>query len=420
MFKRNITDAFLEALEDTPVVLMNGSRQVGKSTFVKNLLNATHDYYTLDDPTILTSARQDPMMFVEGLQVPSILDEVQRAPQLFLPLKKTIDDFRRPGFFVLTGSANVLSLPNLADSLAGRLEIHTLWPLSQGEILGKKEDFIHQLFGNNLFGKNYPPYKSDLSLTQLIDLIVRGGYPDVINRTSPQRRRKWFSSYLTTVLEKDIRDLSHIEGLLDLPNLIQLFASRCGSLLNLSEISRSIGIPHTTLKRYLALLEKIYLLISLPAWTKNLSKRLIKTPKIYLNDTGLLTHLVTYDQKRLLNDKLFLGHVLENFVVMELKKQMTWSQQICQIYHYRNLNNQEIDVILEAPDSKVVAIEIKLSHSVSASDFSAIKGLEEELGDTFHRGIVLYMGERVVPFGINKHAVPLSILWNHPEIPEDA
>ena len=432
MYKRNITQSFAEGLEDTPILLVNGSRQVGKSTFVKSLLPNTHHYYTLDDPTTLSSIKKDPLMFLEGLQGPSIIDEVQRVPELFLPLKKIVDENRRPGFFILTGSANALALPKPADSLAGRMEVHTIWPLSQGEIQGKAEDFISYIFNSPLtheeltrvmgitvrsLKKTYldrpppPPSPTKLPLVKLLEIIIQGGYPEALHRPSSNRRKKWFDSYLMTILEKDIKDLANIEGLLDLPNLLKLFASRCGSLLNTSEISRSMGIPQTTLTRYIALLEKTYLVVLLPAWTKNLSKRIVKTPKAYLNDTGLLTHLVGYDQNRLLNDKGFLGHVLENFVVMELKKQMTWSQQPCQIYHYRTHTQQEVDIILEAPDSRVVAIEVKLANSVTPKDFSGIQGLEDDIGEHFHRGIVLYMGDTAISFGKNKHAIPLSRLW---------
>jgi predicted AAA+ superfamily ATPase len=430
MYKRNITESFTEALEDTPILLVNGSRQVGKSTFVKSLLSDTHQYYTLDDPTTLASIRKDPLMFLEGLQGPSIIDEVQRVPELFLPLKKIVDHNRKPGFFVLTGS--VLSLPKLADSLAGRMEVHTLWPMSQGEIHGRKEDFIGYIFTFPItleekaefmgitprwFKKRYidpyppPSPQTKLPLAKLTEMITQGGYPETLHRSSSNRRKKWFASYLMTILEKDIKDLANIEGLLELPNLLKLFASRCGGLLNTSEVSRSLGIAQTTLKRYLALLERTYLLVLLPAWTKNLSKRIVKTPKVYLNDTGLLTHLVDYEHNRLLNDKGFLGHVLENFVVMELKKQMTWSQQSCQIYHYRTHSHQEVDIILEAPDSRIVAIEVKLANVVTSKDFSGIQSLEDDLGDRFHRGIILYMGDTAVSFGKNKYAIPLSYLW---------
>lgn len=416
MFRRNISNGFLEALQDTPVILINGSRQVGKSTFVKSFLQKTHQYLTLDDPSTLLSTRKDPMMFLEGLSGPVIIDEIQRAPELFLSLKKNVDSFRRPGYFVLTGSANILSLPRLGDSLAGRMEIHTLWPLSQGEIQGIQEDFIHFLFSDILPSPLLQSSLQKPSLEELINWLCQGGYPESVSRESNRRRQKWFTSYIKLILEKDVRELSNIEGLLELPNLMQLLASRCGSLLNGSEISRSLGIPQTTLKRYLSLLENLYLLVSLPAWSKNMTKRLVKAPKVYINDTGLLLHLMGYDSTRLLNDKAFLGHVLENFVVMELQKQMTWSQHSCRMYHYRTHAGQEVDIILEAPDSRVVAIEVKLANSVGPKDFSGILDLEQELGNNFHRGIVLYLGETIVSFGRNKHAVPLRYLWE--EVPQ--
>jgi uncharacterized protein len=407
MLKRNITNAFLTSLKDTPVVLVNGSRQVGKSTFVKSLLN-TYQYLTLDDPTTLMSIKKDPVMFLEGLKGPVIIDEVQRAPELFLPLKKNVDEFKRYGYFVLTGSANVLSLPRLGDSLAGRMEIHTLWPLSRGEIEQNFEDVINTLFNSNALETSK---LRKLSLDEVIIWICQGGYPEAIRRDSADRRQKWLSSYMAMILEKDVRELSNIEGLIELPNLMQLLASRCGSLLNTSEISRTLGIPSSTLKRYLSLLENIYLFISMPAWAKNTTKRLVKAPKIYLNDTGLLTNLMGCNYARLLKDKGFLGHVLENFVVMELIKQMTWSKQQCRIYHYRTHAGQEVDILLEAPDSRVVAVEVKLANQVSPKDFSGIIDLEKDIGNNFHRGIILYLGAEIIPFGNNKHAVPLGFIF---------
>jgi predicted AAA+ superfamily ATPase len=411
MFSRNVTSPFLEAMQDTPVILVNGSRQVGKSTFVKSLLNTSHQYFTLDDPTTLMSIKKDPMMFLDGLSGPVIIDEIQRAPDLFLPIKKKVDNQIIPGYFVLTGSANVLALPRLGDSLAGRMEIHTLWPLSQGEMLGIQEDFIAHAFSGTSFGSQLKVPIPTLPLSDLVQKLCQGGYPEAIRRDQPQRRQKWFASYMAMILEKDIRDLSQIEGLAELPNLMQLLASRCGNLVNTSEIARTLGIANTTLKRYLSLLENLYLLVFIPAWSKNITKRLVKSPKIYLNDTGLLLNLLGYTHDRLLNDKGFLGHVLENFVVMEIQKQMTWSQQSCRMYHYRTHNGQEVDIILEAPDSRIVAIEIKLANSVGPKAFSGMIDLEQELGNNFHRGILFYLGDTIVPFGKNKHAIPLSYLW---------
>lgn len=406
MYRRNLQEKIVAALQDTPVILINGARQTGKSTLVKTLLSSSHAYWTLDDPTTLSAIKKDPMGFISNLKSPVILDEVQRAPEIFLPIKMMVDNQRTPGQFILTGSANVLTLPKLADSLAGRMEIHTLWPLSQGEMAGVQNDVIENLFSSE---KLYATEVLDLG--SLIERIVRGGYPEIQKRTSPDRQREWFKSYVTTILQKDIWDLSRIEGVIEFPNLFTLLATRAGALLNTSDVSRALGMSNTTLKRYLSLLEKIYFIYYLPAWSKNLTKRLVKTPKIYLNDTGLLSYLVGVDGEGFLQDPTQLGHVLENFVVMELLKQSTWSKIAVNLYHYRTAAGQEVDIVLEARDSRVVAIEVKLSKTLHLSDFKGIDAFEQEIGNKFHRGVVFYMGDKVIPYAHNKQAIPLSYLW---------
>lgn len=406
MYKRHLSEKILSAVSDTPVVLINGGRQTGKSTLVKDLLSTSHAYWTFDDSSTISAVKNDPIGFVSNLKFPVILDEIQRVPEIFLPIKTIVDKERHPGQFVLTGSANVLMLPNLADSLAGRMEIHTLYPLSQGEILGIKEDFISQLFGlGNLDALE------TLSFDSLVDRILKGGYPEIQKRLSFDRQKEWFRSYVMTILQKDIRDLSDLEGLMELPNLLSLLASRAGNLLNMSELSRSLGIPNTTLKRYLTLLERVYFVHTLPAWSRNYTKRLVKAPKVYLNDTGLLTYLMGINKEGLLENSRLLGHVLENFVVMELLKQITWSKVMVNAYHYRTFAGKEVDIVLESMDLKVVGIEVKLSKTVSVSDFKGIDELEKEVGEKFCQGIVLYAGDRVIPFAHNKKAVPLSCLW---------
>ncbi len=412
MLRRNIAQACLEVSADTPVLLINGSRQSGKSTFVKSVFHKSHQYFTLDDVSTLKSVQQDPVMFLEGVRGPIIIDEIQRAPELFLPIKKKVDEHRLPGSFILTGSANVLALPRMGDSLAGRMEIHTLWPFSQGEFNGIKEDFIQALFMDNFLEAMQQKPIHVIELEHLIAILCQGGYPETLSKKSPQRQQKWFASYMMMILEKDVRDLSHIEGLLEIPNLMQLMAARCGCLANTTEISRTLGISATTLRRYITILENLYLLISVPAWSKNLTKRLVKAPKTYLNDTGLLLHCIGANPQRLLRDKGFLGHVLENFVVMEFKKQMTWSAQPCRMFHFRTHEGQEVDIILEAPNGELIAIEVKLAYTVGSKDFSGMSCLEKDIGLSFHRGIVLYMGDQIIPFGKNKHAIPLSYLWD--------
>jgi predicted AAA+ superfamily ATPase len=408
MYRRDLREKIVEALQDTPVILINGARQTGKSTLVKELLLSTHTYWTLDDLSVLSAIKKDPMGFVSNLSFPVILDEVQRAPEIFLPIKMIVDQKRTPGQFILTGSANVLMLPKLADSLAGRMEIHTLWPLSQGEITDTHGDIIENLFNME---KLYTT--ESLDLDSLIKRIMRGGYPEIQKRPTQNRQSEWFNSYIATILQKDIWDLSRIEGIVEFPALFNLLATRVGTLVNASEISRALGMSNTTLKRYFSLLEKIYFIYQLPSWSKNFTKRLVRAPKLYLNDTGLLTYLLGSDEEGLRQNPTILGHVLENFVVMELLKKSTWSRVPTNLYHYRTASGQEVDIILEARDSRVVAIEVKLSKTVQPSDFKGINVFEEETGKKFYRGIIFYMGDKVVPYGKNKHAIPLSFLWSH-------
>lgn len=422
MYKRNSILDIKSALQDSPVVLINGARQVGKSTLAKALFSdkygaawddaewdktewASAQYLTLDDATTLAAAASSPLSFLEGLPPHVVIDEIQRAPELFLAIKKLVDQDRKPGRFLLTGSANAMTLPKVADSLAGRMEVHTLWPLSQGEIEGKKETFIDYCFGIEKLPKVLPISWKDLS-----ERLHLGGYPESLKRSEPRRRNAWYRSYLTSIIERDIRELANIEGYRELPNLLQLLASRVGGVLNFSDISRDTKISNTTLKRYVALLEAVFIFLPLPAWYRNEEKRLVKSPKIYLNDTGLAMHLRGMDQARLL-DRNKAGFLLENFIVMELKKQQAWSETLPSLYHFRTTTEKEVDAVLEAPDGRVVGIESKSSSEVSMSDFTGMKELATLARDDFHRGIVLYTGQETVSFGEKFTAMPVSALW---------
>ena len=407
--ERHITDALLAALADTPVVLLNGARQTGKSTLVKHLAAGKHParYLTLDDAVVLAAARQDPAGFLAGLSGPVILDEVQRAPELFLAIKAEVDRSPQSGRFLLTGSANVLLLPQLSDSLAGRMEILTLWPLSEGEISGVKGDFLDAAFGE--FAAKVQAGSDDRS--GLVARMLAGGYPAVLKRSDSDRRRAWFGSYITTILQRDVRDLANIEGLTALPRLLALLAARSGSLSNFAELSRSLGIPQTTLKRYLTLLETTFLVQFLPAWSANLGKRMVKSPKIVLNDMGLIAYLLGLNEQRLELDPMLLGPLFESFVIMELRKQATWSRVHPQAFHFRTQAGQEVDLVLEDAAGNLVAIEAKASGTVSGRDFRGLQALAGLAGQRLRRGIVLYTGASSVPFGPNFHAVPVSALW---------
>ena len=406
MVRRNLSAELLAALSDTPVVLLHGARQSGKSTLVKWLTSEARParYLTLDDAAVLAAARDNPTGFLAGLEGPVVLDEVQRAPELFLAMKAEVDRESQPGRFLLTGSANVLLLPRLAESLAGRIQILTLWPFSQGELVGRRENFIDAVFGKTIAGFG----DADGSRP---GRILLGGYPAIHARPAEARRRAWFGSYVTTILQRDVRDLANIESLTILPRLLALLATRTGTLVNFADLSRSIAIPQTTLKRYWHLLETTFLIQTLPAWSANLGQRLVKSPKLYLVDTGLSGYLLGVDQARLTGDPMLLGPLLENFVVMELRKQLGWSRAQPQMFHFRLQAGQEVDIVLEDPSGNVVGIEVKAAGSAATADFKGLRSLAQLLGRRFRKGIVLYTGRESIPFGANLYALPVSALW---------
>lgn len=409
MILRHLSSAILAALKDSPVVLVIGARQSGKSTLAMWLASEKHParYLTLDDAATLAAAQADPTGFIAALEGPVVLDEVQRAPELFMAIKAAVDRDRRPGRFLLTGSANVLVLPRLSGSLTGRMEVLTLWPFSQGEIESVREGFIDAVFGRVL--PNLP--RDSEGWPDLVGRMLRGGYPEVLARATGDRRRAWFGSYITTILDRDVRDLSYIEGLTALPRLLSLLATRSTALLNFADLSRSIAMPQSTLKRYMALLEATFLIQTVPAWASNLGKRLLKTPKLSIADSGLMAHLLGLSGERLSQQRDLAGPLMETFVLMELKKQLTWSERQPQILHFRTQAGQEVDIVLEDAAGRVVGIEVKASSTLSAGDFKNLRGLSDMAGKRFHRGVLLYTGSEPLPFGSNLHAVPVSALW---------
>lgn len=410
MYQRYLLPHLHAVFQDTPVVLLSGARQTGKSTLVKSLMGELKDpqYFTLDDASVLSVAQHDPAGFLKGLADGTIiLDEIQRAPELFIAIKEIVDKQHRPGRFLLTGSANVLLLPKLADSLAGRMEILTLWPLAQQELKNYSYNFIDKIFSDNV------NFKDPMSLKRedLIGIICAGGYPEAVRR-SEVRRYTWFESYLTTILQRDIREVANIEGLTELPHLLKLLATRHMGLLNLADLSRSIGIAQTTLKRYMTLLEMTFLLSYLPPWYNNLGKQLVKAPKLMFNDTGLVAHLLGLNTKKLMDTSMLLGAILESFVINELRKQASWQDFPVSLFHFRTHVGQEIDIILENRHGELIGIEVKASQTVSMNDFKGLKLLSELTMDRFKYGFVLYTGERVIPFGEKYYALPVNLLWD--------
>lgn len=409
MLPRNLQDAILAALADTPVVFLAGARQTGKSTLALELAKGLHParYLTLDDSNVLGAAVSDPEGFIAGLDGPVILDEVQRAPRLLLAIKAAVDRDRQPGRFLLTGSADVLALPRVADTLAGRMETLTLWPFSQGEISSTRDGFIDAAFKT---GALKPPVR-DLTRSELIRQIIVGGFPQTVARRSAGRRDAWFRSYVDSVLRREIRDLANIEGLLELPNVLALVAARSGSLANYADLSRSAQIPQTTLKRHLALLEATFLIHRVAAWSGNLTSRLVKAQKLYLVDSGLAGFLLGFGEGHLTRHPNALGGLLEGFVAGELARQIGWSRTRPRLFHFRTHAGREVDLVLEDRSGNCVGIEVKAGATIGASDLGGLRTFSEQIGPKFRRGIVLYSGREIVPFSANLHALPLSSLW---------
>lgn len=408
--KRNIFNRILKGLSFSPVVLVTGPRQAGKSTLVKELAALQNlEYISFDEISYLAAAQSDPVGFLRSLKTPVILDEIQRVPGIFLSLKAEIDKNRKPGMYLFTGSANPLFVPNLGDALTGRMVMYELWPFSQGELEGRKEDFL-----DKIFTQKFAPgaHQTPCSKKDILDRILIGGFPLLQQIVGPRERGDWCNGYLLSALQKDIQDLARIEGSAHLPNLLLTLASRVGSTLNVSDISRVISTPVTTIRRYLQLLHSLYLLYTLPPWHLNVSKKIIKSPKVYITDTALLLSILRFNRDYLEANPLVLGCIVENFVVMELVKQSTWCEEPVQLYHFRTENGKEVDVVLENAAGEVVGLEIKFKESLNKNDFEGLLVLKESCGNRLKKGIVLYAGDKFLTFGDNLYGMPMSMLWS--------
>ncbi len=410
IYPRQIAPKVLAALKDSPVVLLNGARQVGKSTLAQMLLKNGYraTYLTLDESTTLSALHADPRAFLEAIEGNIIIDEVQRVPEIFRTIKAMVDERRTPGRFLLTGSANVLLLPKLSESLAGRMEILTMYPLSQSEIEEFPSNFLEHLFRSRF------PTDAAVSVEgpeALNGRLVRGGYPEAVLRPDKSRRRKWFDAYLTTILQRDIRELANIEGVQLLPRLLASLSSRTGSLLNYAAIAAESGIPQSTLKRYISLFEASYLVGEAPPWSVNIGKRLVKSPKIYILDTGLALGVLGADQDRLGADPELRGRMLETFVYAELLKHCSWSNEQTRLFHFRSHAGDEVDFVVERADGRIVGIEVKSQRSIGTESFKGLRLLQQQQKKRFHRGVVLYRGKQTVSFGPDLFTVPIQALW---------
>ena len=408
LFDRHIMPALEAALADTPVVLVVGPRQAGKTTLCRLVADRRGArLLSFDDAATLAAAGADPAGFIAAFDGPVVLDEIQKAPALLGAIKLAVDRRREPGRFLLTGSADVLTLPRVSESLAGRMEVLTLWPLSQGELVAWREGFIDALFA----AATPRLFAAGEARADLVDRALRGGFPEAVARRDPERRRAWFRSYVTTMLERDVRSLAQIEGLTDLPRLLNLLAARSASLLNIAELSRSVGLPHTTLTRYLALFERAFLVRRVPAWAGSRARRAVKMPRVWIPDTGLLGHLVGISPARLVEEPTAAGPLLETFVAGELAKHLGWSRTRVDLFHFRTHGGREVDLVLEADDGRLAGVEVKSAATVGVADLKGLSALREVAGKRFHRGVVLYTGRETLPFGSDLWALPVSALW---------
>lgn len=389
---RRIADGLREALQDTPVVVVQGPRQSGKSTLVQQVCDLP--YVTLDDSLALSAALQSPESWLKSFANGAVIDEVQRAPSLMRSIKAVVDKDRRPGRFVLTGSANVLLIPKLSDSLAGRMEVFTLWPLSQQEINRSPQGFVDRWLSGS-FGDS-------ASFTQ--DQILAGGFPEPVGRPSASRRKAWFQSYIRALMDRDVRDLAQIEGLHSLPNLLQVLAKNPYAVQNITQLSRDTGIPATSLTRYLSLLEAVYLIHSVPAWTALKNGKAAKTSRVAFADLGIWNYLSG-------SGKLPLA-AWENFVAMELVKQSAACENEYEVMHFRSTRQYSVPVVVGLADGRIMGITVVDRELAEPSDFEGLRFLRDVAGDQFAKGCVLTLGEQSGFVDEQLSYAPVSTLWS--------
>ncbi|GLX96515.1 ATP-binding protein [Herbidospora sp. NBRC 101105] len=410
LIRRHAEQAVADALADTRVVLINGARQSGKSTLVRQLAKAG-EWRDLDDPLTLQAALSDPSGFVDFPER-MVIDEIQRAPELLLAIKSQVDADPRPGRFLLTGSSRLLALRSLPDTLPGRMETIELWPFSQGEIDDRPDRFIDAVFADGSAFR----HTSELTRADYANRLIRGGYPEAVARDNPRRRQRFFDSYVGDLINRDVMRLSEIERTAELRALIRTLAARSGQLLVMQSLGRDLGLPGTTTARFLALLEEVFLVKRVPAWSRNISNRAVHTPKVAFVDSGVAASLLGVDARSLLRPGGPFGPLLEGFVLMELARQATWSETLVELYHYRTKDKVEVDAVLQNRQGQVIGIEVKAASTVRPDDFAGLRHLAGRVGGDFVAGIVLHTGAQTFSFGDGMLAVPVGALWEAPVI----
>jgi predicted AAA+ superfamily ATPase len=400
-------DSLAEALADTPVVTVHGPRQCGKTTLATRVgKRLGFEYVNLDDDAARRAAQDDPAGFVARLPERTIIDEMQRAPELFLPLKIEVDRRRVPGRFLLTGSANVLLLPKVADSLAGRMGSIRLHPMAQCEIERREPKFLRALMQGDFKIRSSPRLGEELA-----SRIAAGGFPAALARSTPARRRQWYADYIDAMVQRDLRDISRIGSLRSIPKLLKLAASQTARLINVSDLAAPFQVSRPTIRDYVTLLERIFLVDELQPWHSNRLKRLVKTPKLHLADSGLACALLGITAAGLWQDRTMLGQLLETFVYGELRRQASGVSEPVEFSHYRDKDGAEVDIVIEHVGARVSGVEVKASSTVHPTDFRGLRRLREATGKRFVCGVVLYDGEMTVGFGDDMFAVPIAALW---------
>lgn len=406
LYPRWIESQIIESLSDTPVVMLAGPRQAGKTTLVRQIAqNRNSRYLTLDDPLTLLSAQEDPVGVIRELDC-AVIDEVQRSPQLLLAIKKSVDEDRRPGRFLLTGSANLMALPTVADSLAGRMETLSLFPLSQSEIVSSTSNWIDSAFDGRLLINESPALGVDL-----IERVLCGGYPDAIARASARRRATWARQYIGSLIQRDVRDVASIEKLDELPRFLEALAQTAGQMCNYTQLGGQVGLDGKTASRYIGVFEQMYLLKRIDVWARNRLSRVVKTPKLQFVDSGLLSALLGLSAEEVGQDRTRFGNVLETFVFGELLKHTTTACDDYRLMYYRDADKYEVDVVIENVVGQMIGVEIKASATVTEKDLRGLRKLAGLAGNKFKMGVLLYDGTETMPLGERIWAAPLSSLW---------
>lgn len=407
MYSRLAEQRVRSALTNTRVALLIGPRQAGKTTLAQIVAGRDMRYMSLDDPTVLSAAETDPVGFVRSLDK-AVIDEIQRVPELLMALKTSVDSDRRPGRFILTGSADLMTIPRVSESLAGRMSMIRLLPLAQAELRDRTPTFLDFAFSGDTIMDSEETVLGD----DLVEVVLKGGYPEPLTRESSVERELWHEDYIEAIIQRDVRDIARIGLLNTLPSLLRALAEFSGQLVNFSKLGSLLGMNHVTTHEYVTHLANLFLVSIVEPWHGNALKRLVKTPKLHFIDTGVLAALRHVSTDRIRVDRSPFGAILESFVYSELLKLAYASTGRFRFYHFRDKDMNEVDVVIEDRLGRVVGIEIKASSTVTNRDFKGLRRLQSDVGERFIAGLVLYDHDRPVPFGEKLAAVPLSLLWS--------